>query len=50
MKEELMRRLNYLSHMIKVYSDFWGPDCQEVKNLEQEALEIDLMILDLMVA
>lgn len=50
MKEELMRRLTYLTHMIKVYSDFWGPNCQEVKNLEREVQEVDMKILDLMVS
>lgn len=47
---QLMVMLETLESKLTVYSQNWGPDCDEVRMIESQIAEINQVILDLMVA
>jgi uncharacterized protein with PhoU and TrkA domain len=47
--QELVDKVCELESKLYVYSDFWGPDSEEVYRLENEIHELNMEILDHMV-
>lgn len=47
--EQLYKELEVLEYKLLVYSENWGPDSEEVKQLECMIYEVNQKILDLMV-
>lgn len=47
---QLMVMLETLEAKLAIYSQNWGPDCDEVRNIQSQIDEINQVILNLMVA
>jgi hypothetical protein len=47
---QLMAMLETLEAKLVVYSQNWGPDCDEVRTIQSQIDEINQVILNLMVA
>ena len=46
--EQLLEKINELEIKAKVYSDNYGPDSDELKQIDQQMAEINAEILDIM--
>lgn len=47
--DNLINKIAELEIKVMVYSENWGPNSAEVKQLDREITQINLQILDLMV-
>jgi hypothetical protein len=44
----LLKELQILEHKAIVYSQMWGNDSEEVKQLDKKIIDLNLQVLDIM--